>query len=435
MRFRMYDLIEKKKHKKALTEEEIREMITCYTAGEIPDYQMSAMLMAIWYSGMTDEETGWLTMAMAESGEQLDLSGIPGTKLDKHSTGGIGDKTTLVLGPLMAELGVPTAKMSGRGLGFTGGTVDKLESIPGLKSEFTEEEFIRLVRTVGFVDAAQTKELAPADKLLYALRDVTATVDSIPLIASSIMSKKLAAGADRIVLDVKCGSGAFMQDAASAKELARQMIRIGDLTGRKVTAVISDMNQPLGTAVGNSIEVQEAVAVLSGAGETRLVTLCTELAVEMLQLSDQARPYREDARAVVRKILAEGLALNRFREYVREAGGDPAALDRTELDAKYRKEVFMDREGYLASCNNSEVGLVSVMLGAGRSKKGESIDFEAGIRICKRLGEYISKDEPIAILYTNREEVLPEAAHRLTAAYTVSEEKPEVVPVVYEILR
>ena len=342
MKYRMYDLIEKKKHKIPLTLDEIQEMILAYTAGEIPDYQMSAFLMAVWFQGMTDEELSHFTLAMAASGDELDLSRVSGVKLDKHSTGGVGDKTTLVVAPVLAALGVPTAKMSGRGLGFTGGTVDKLESIPGLRSELTEEEFLRILRTVGFVDAAQTKELAPADKLLYALRDVTATIDSIPLIASSIMSKKLASGADKIVLDVKCGSGAFMRDISSAKALAGQMIRIGEHTEREITAVISDMDQPLGRAVGNALEVMESVEVLKGGGEERLVSLCIALAVEMLQLSDKARPTREEAEEAVKEILQNGAALDRFRAYVREAGGDPAALDRTQVETKYRKEILSD---------------------------------------------------------------------------------------------
>ena len=299
MKYRMYDLIEKKKHGGELTEDEIRSMITDYTAGQLPDYQMAALLMAIWFKGMTDRETTWLTLAMAQSGEQLNLKMVKGIKLDKHSTGGVGDKTSMILGPVLAALKVPTAKMSGRGLGFTGGTVDKLESIPGFRSDLTMDEFLQVLENVGFVDVAQTAELAPADKLLYSLRDVTATVDCIPLIASSIMSKKLAAGADRIVLDVKCGSGAFMQDPEKARALAAQMIRIGRLAGRETVAVISDMNQPLGTAVGNIIEVEEALEVLSGGGEERLHRLIIDLAVEMLQLSDQARATREEAAAAV----------------------------------------------------------------------------------------------------------------------------------------
>ncbi len=435
MKYRMYDLIEKKKHKIPLTEDEIREMITAYTAGDIPDYQMSAFLMAVWFQGMTDEELSCLTLAMAASGEELSLAQIPGTKLDKHSTGGVGDKTTLIVAPVLAALQVPTAKMSGRGLGFTGGTVDKLESIPGLRSELSEEEFLRILNRVGFVDAAQTKELAPADKLLYALRDVTATVDSIPLIASSIMSKKLAAGADRIVLDVKCGSGAFMSELSSAKELAGQMIRIGEMTGRAVTAVISDMNQPLGRAVGNALEVQEAVEVLKGGGEPRLVELSVRIAVEMLQMSDQARDSREAAVEAVTEVMQNGSALDRFRAYVKEAGGDPSALDRVGVETAFRKEIRAPRAGYLTACNTGEVGLVSVMLGAGRSRKDEAIDPEAGILVKKKLGESVSEGEVLAELFTNREGVLEDAEDRFLRAYSIDAEPPEDTPIIYDILR
>ena len=435
MNYRMYDLIEKKKHGLALTEDEIRETVNAYTSGEIPDYQMSALLMAIWFQGMTDEETATLTLAMADSGDQLDLSAIPGTKLDKHSTGGIGDKTTLIVTPVMAALGVYTAKMSGRGLGFTGGTVDKFESIPGLRSELTEEEFIRIVQEVGFVDAAQTKDLAPADKLLYALRDVTATVDSIPLIASSIMSKKLASGADKIVLDVKCGTGAFMKDADAAKALADQMIRIGKLTGREVVAVISDMNEPLGYAVGNSIEVQEAVGVLKGKGESRLSELCMTLAVEMLQLSDQAKSTRQEAEAAVREVIASGAALERLQRFVAAAGGDVSALERTASAAACTAEFVAAQEGYLTCRDAAEVGLISTSLGAGRSRKGDSIDFEAGILFRKKPGEYVQAGDVIAELYTEREEALSGALKRLADVYAILRERPEDRPVVYEILR
>ncbi len=460
MGYRMYDLIEKKKRKDPLSEEEIRWMIREYTEGRLPDYQMSALMMAVWFNGMTDEETTYLTMAMARSGDMLDLSAIPGTKVDKHSTGGIGDKTTLVVAPILAALGVPTAKMSGRGLGFTGGTVDKLESIPGLRSEFSEEEFLRILKDVGFVDAAQTKALAPADKLLYALRDVTATVDSIPLIASSIMSKKLAAGADRIVLDVKCGSGAFMQDRESAVALARQMIRIGDLAGRKVVAVISDMNQPLGHAVGNLVEVLEALEVLSGGGEERLRTLCMEIAVEMLQLSDHARQDREEAKAAVEEVIRSGAAMERCMAFYRAAGGDteylekafrnikeyPVTMDGDEtleavtvptvpIMAETMTPVYAKEDGFLFACDNAEVGMASVMLGAGRAKKEDVIDPLAGILILKKLGDPVRKGEPIAIFFTKDESVLPAAKERFLAAYTISEKKPEETSVILEILR
>ena len=435
MDIRINDLIEKKKRGEALDKEEIDVMVRDYTAGVIPDYQMSAMLMAIWFQGMTDEETTDLTLAMADSGDRLDLSSVPGIKVDKHSTGGVGDKTTLVVAPVLAALGVPVAKMSGRGLGFTGGTVDKLESIPGVRSEFSEEEFLRVLGKVGFVDAAQTKELAPADKKLYALRDVTGTVDSIPLIASSIMSKKIASGADRIVLDVKCGSGAFMGTPDSAKELAEQMIRIGQLAGRKTTAVISDMNQPLGRMVGNTMEVEEAVEVLKGGGEERLRTLCTALAVEMLQLSDKCCEKEEEARAKIEAVLNDGSALGKFRDFVEAAGGDAGFLDAPVLPAKYKKDVYPEKEGYLSSCNTAQVGLAASRLGAGRSKKDDIIDPAAGICILAKLGDRVSLESPIAVLYTNKEETLPEAESLLREAYIISDEKPEEKPVVLEVIR
>jgi pyrimidine-nucleoside phosphorylase len=434
MAYRMYDLIEMKKHNIPLNEDEIRWMVGEYTAGRIPDYQISAFLMAVWFQGLSDEETSFLTMAMAESGEMMDLSAIPGTKLDKHSSGGIGDKTTLILGPVMSALGIPTAKMSGRGLGFTGGTVDKLESIPGLRSEFSLDEFLQVVKDVGFVEASQTKNLAPADKLLYALRDVTATVDSIPLIASSIMSKKIAAGADRIVLDVKCGSGAFMQELSSAKQLAETMIRIGESVGRKTVAVISDMNQPLGRAVGNAIEVEEALEVLSGGGEERLRELVIRLAVEMLQLSDKAKATEEEAREEVIRVLTDGSAKERFFRYVERTGGNTDFQNSPSWKAAYQEPVYPKEAGYLYFCNASEVGLAAVILGAGRDKKEDVIDPAAGIRILKKLGDPVTPEEPIAILLTNKKDSIPAAKEKLLAAYSISQEKPEVRPVVEEVL-
>ncbi len=446
----MYDLIEKKKHKVSLTEDEISWMVRSYTQGEIPDYQMSAFLMAVWFQGMTDEELTWLTLSMADSGDRLDLSGIDGVKMDKHSTGGVGDKTTLVVTPVLAALGVPTAKMSGRGLGFTGGTVDKIESVPGARSELSEEEFIRVLRAVGFVDVAQTREIAPADKLLYALRDVTATVDSIPLIASSIMSKKLAAGADRIALDVKCGSGAFMPEQSSAEALADQMIRIGTMAGKRVIALITDMDQPLGCAVGNLLEVWEAIEVLSGGGEERLRELCIRLSVEMLLLSDRFSGTEEEAEAAVEQVLSSGQALERFLHFLREVGGDPSCLfegtDRTKpadpeqvlrsiSPGLIREEICMEKSGYLTSCDTKEVGMVSVMLGAGRKNKEDVIDPAAGILLKKKLGDHVEKGETVAVFYTNLPEVLPDAKTRFCNAYTVEDSKPEETPVIRRILR
>ena len=432
---RMIDLIEKKKRGNVLTDEEIRGMIREYTDGEIPDYQMSAMLMAIWFQGMTDEEITTLTLAMAESGDQLDLSAIPGTKVDKHSTGGVGDKTTLVLTPVLAALGVPVAKMSGRGLGFTGGTIDKFESIPGVRSELSEEEFLHLIETVGFVDAAQTKDLAPADKKLYALRDVTGSVDSIPLIASSIMSKKIAAGADRIVLDVKCGSGAFMNTFEGARELAEQMIRIGHLAGRETVAVISDMNQPLGRMVGNVMEVEEALEVLSGGGEERLRELCIRLAVEMLQLSDRRCADEAEARREVERVLQDGSAKKLFYAFIDAVGGDSSFLDHPVIPTAYDKKVYPERSGYLSACNTAEIGYAAALLGAGRSQKDDVIDPAAGIRILAKLGDPVSPDQPIAVLYSNRGEALADAERRVLDAWSISPEPLEVGPVVREIIK
>ena len=432
---RMVDLIERKKRGIVLTDGEIRGMIQAYTDGQIPDYQMSAMLMAVWIRGMNDDEITSLTLAMAESGDQLDLTSVPGTKVDKHSTGGVGDKTTLVVLPVLAALGVPVAKMSGRGLGFTGGTVDKLESIPGVRSELTEEEFLRVLRDVGFVDAAQTKELAPADKMLYALRDVTGTVDSIPLIASSVMSKKIAAGADRIVLDVKCGSGAFMTEPGTARELAEQMIRIGKLAGRTTVAVISDMNQPLGRMVGNAMEVEEALEVLSGGGEERLRELCIRLAAEMLQLSDRCCKTGEEAAKEVERVLSDGSAKKKLYDFVEAVGGDSSFLDHPCIPAKYELKVYSKESGWLSACDTAGIGNAAALLGAGRSRKEDAIDPAAGIRIPVKLGDRVSPDLPIAVLYTNRQETLAAAEELVRNAWSISQEKPELRPVVLETLR
>ena len=435
MKIRITDLIEKKKHGMALSEEEIKAMVQDYTAGAIPDYQMSSMLMAIWFQGMTDEETTYLTLAMADSGDRLDLSSVPGIKVDKHSTGGVGDKTTLVVTPVLAALGVPVAKMSGRGLGFTGGTIDKFESIPGMRSELSEEEFMDILKRVGFVDAAQTKELAPADKMLYALRDVTATVDSIPLIASSIMSKKIAAGADRILLDVKCGSGAFMGSYDEAVKLAEQMIRIGKLAGRKTAAVISDMDQPLGRMVGNAMEVEEAVEVLKGGGEERFRELCICIAVEMLQLSDRCCSDENEAREKIEAVIKDGSAFRKLCDFVDAAGGDAGFLEHPVIPTGFEKRVYPPAEGYLTSCNTAQVGIAASRLGAGRSKKDDIIDPAAGIRILAKLGDHVSPEEPLAVLFTNKEESLEEAEKLVLEAYRISGDRPEQRPVVLEVLR
>ena len=436
---RMYDIIDKKKRGGALTKEEIEFFVKGYVDGSIPDYQASALMMAIWYKGMDKRETADLTLAMAHSGDMIDLSEIPGVKVDKHSTGGIGDKTTLIIGPILASLGAKVVKMSGRGLGATGGTIDKLDSIPGFSSERTDEDFIRQVIEIGVVDAAQSGNLVPADKKMYALRDVTATVDSIPLIASSIMSKKLASGADVIVLDVKCGTGAFMQDYESAKSLAEAMTEIGEMCGRKVYAFITDMNEPLGRAVGNSVEVLEAVEVLRGQGEERLTKLCIELSKCLLIMSDvmgcgeyNDENLRKKAEEMIRETIANGKALEKFREFVRAQGGDDSFVDDPLVlkQPLYSRDIAAPKDGYLTRCNASEVGNVSCILGAGRITKEDKIDSSAGIRVYKKLGDHVDTGEVMATLYTDKESILDEAEKRFLNAYEIDINKTEPGPVI-----
>ena len=434
---RMYDIIDKKKKGDALSDEEIEFFVKGFTSGDIPDYQASALMMAICLKGMNEAETTKLTMAMMESGDVMDLSSIEGLKLDKHSTGGIGDKTTLVIEPIMAALGGKVAKMSGRGLGATGGTIDKLDSIPGFSSELSEERFIEQVKEIGMVDAAQTKNLVPADKKLYQLRDVTATVDNISLIASSIMSKKLASGADVILLDVKCGSGAFMQDYESAVKLAETMIKIGNNCGRRTAALITDMDQPLGHAVGNSLEVLEAVEVLKGHGEERLTEICKELSAYlyvMSDLSDEKDESKrwEEAYRVIDEVISSGKALLKFREFVKAQGGDDSFVDDPTVlkQALYKKDIISDRDGYLSYCDATKVGLVSCMLGAGRVTKEDSIDSSAGIIINKKLGDHVESGEILATLYTDKQDVLEKAEENFLSAYRISDNKVEKRPVI-----
>ena len=436
---RMYDIIDKKKRGGALTKEEIEFFVKGYVDGSIPDYQASALMMAIWYKGMDKRETADLTLAMAHSGDMIDLSEIPGVKVDKHSTGGIGDKTTLIIGPILASLGAKVVKMSGRGLGATGGTIDKLDSIPGFSSERTDEDFIRQVIEIGVVDAAQSGNLVPADKKMYALRDVTATVDSIPLIASSIMSKKLASGADVIVLDVKCGTGAFMQDYESAKSLAEAMTEIGEMCGRKVYAFITDMNEPLGRTVGNSVEVLEAVEVLRGQGEERLTKLCIELSKCLLIMSDvmgcgdyNDENLRKKAEEMIRETIASGKALEKFREFVRAQGGDDSFVDDPLVlkQPLYSRDIAAPKDGYLTRCNASEVGNVSCILGAGRITKEDKIDSSAGIRVYKKLGDHVDTGEVMATLYTDKESILDEAEKRFLNAYEIDGQRVEPGPVI-----
>lgn len=441
---RMYDIIDKKKYGQKLSKEEIRYVVDAYTKGDIADYQMAAFLMAVWCKDMDAEETLELTMAMAESGDMLDLSMIPGTKLDKHSTGGVGDKTTLSVGPIIASLGIPMAKMSGRGLGHTGGTIDKLESIPGFSSDLSDERFIEIVKTVGFSDAAQTKNLAPADKKIYALRDVTATVDNYALIASSIMSKKIASGADAILLDVKCGSGAFMQDKESARKLAECMIEIGKLANRKVRAIISDMNEPLGNTVGNALEVKEAIDLLKYGFDypdpdivdkrySRLVLIvCREMVLMSDIFNDEASVYKnlpeeekiKEAERMVREAVDSKKAYEKLKEFIISQGGNDAVCEDYSLlpKAKFSKEVKLPYEGVLVSCDTKEVGMASLILGAGRLKKEDDINYAAGIKLFYHLGDKVKREDTFAIIYTDDKDSLEAAEERLINAYKLMDE-------------
>lgn len=427
---RMYDLIEKKKLGEPLSDEEIRRLIEGYTEGTIPDYQMSAFLMAVCFQGMDIEEITEMTLAMARSGEMADLSGIHGTKVDKHSTGGVGDKTTLIAAPMAAACGIPIAKMSGRGLGFTGGTVDKLESIPGYRTALSREEFFRNVNEVGISLIGQSGELAVADKKIYALRDVTATVDSIPLIASSIMSKKIAAGADAILLDVKAGSGAFMKTEQQAIDLAGTMVAIGKQAHRRTIALITDMNQPLGNTAGNAIEVEEAIQTLQGNGPQDLTELCVRLAGNMLFLAGKGE--LEDCLEMARRSLKDGSAYEKFYRMVQRQGGDVSYLENPSLFPKAQEyAVTALQDGYLFSMQTEEIGAVAGLLGAGREKKGDAVDPAAGIRFLKKTGDAVKQGEPIALLYTNLPQKVREAQQRYQNAVVISQEKPKQTPLIY----
>ena len=428
---RMYDIIVKKRNGEALTDEEIAFFVKGYTDGSIPDYQASALLMAIYFQGMTEHETAVLTMEMAHSGDMLDLSAIKGMKADKHSTGGVGDKTSLVLTPLAASIGIPVAKMSGRGLGYTGGTIDKLESFPGFTTGISEETFIHNVNTIGIAIAGQTKNMAPADKKLYALRDVTGTVDSIPLIASSIMSKKLAAGADVIVLDVKTGSGAFMKTEEDSIKLAEEMVKIGNNVGRKTLAVISDMDEPLGYAVGNAIEVKEAIDTLNGHGPADLLELCLTIGSLMAMGTGKADSV-EEARKLLLEKLNDGSALKKFAEFVEAQGGDSAPVFNTELlpQASIVREVTAPVDGYVSHIESDRVGISAMKLGGGRETKESEIDLSVGILINKKVGDSVKKGEKIAALYANDEAKLVAAIDELTQAYSYSQtpvDRPKLI--------
>lgn len=417
----MVDIIRKKRDGGSLTKEEIEFFINGYVKGEIPDYQVSALMMAIFFKGMNDEETGNLTLAMLHSGEKLDLSSIKGFKVDKHSTGGVGDKTSLVLTPMVAACNVPVAKMSGRGLGHTGGTIDKLESFKGFSTAISNEQFINNVNTVGISIMGQTKDLAPADKLLYALRDVTATVDNMSLIASSIMSKKLAAGADGIVLDVKSGSGAFMKNDKDAFELAEKMVAIGKHSGVKTMAVISDMDQPLGRAVGNAIEVREAIDTLYGRGPEDLRELCLTLGSYMVSFAKGILP--EEARAMLIDVLDNKKALDKLADFIEAQGGDRNDVYNPDNLPKAAKKVdfVADRDCYVSSIMSEDIGTASLLLGGGRRSKEDVIDLSVGIYLNKKVGEKCSKGECIATLYGNDDGKLSEGLERLRKAYDFSD--------------
>lgn len=403
---RMVDIIAKKRDGKELTTEEIKFFINGYTDGSIPDYQVSALAMAIFFKDMTDRERADLTMAMVESGETIDLSAIEGIKVDKHSTGGVGDTTTLVLGPLVAALDVPVAKMSGRGLGHTGGTIDKLEAVEGFHVEITKEQFIDIVNRDKVAVIGQTGNLTPADKKIYALRGVTGTVNSIPLIASSIMSKKIAAGADAIVLDVKTGAGAFMKTEEDAKELAHAMVRIGNNVGRQTMAVISDMSQPLGFAIGNALEVKEAIDTLKGEGPEDLTELVLVLGSQMVVLAKKANTL-EEAREMLIEVMKNGKATAKFKEFLSNQGGDSSIVDNPEKmpQAKYVIDVPAKTSGVISNIVADEIGIAAMLLGAGRATKEDEIDLAVGLMLRKKVGDAVKEGEPFATIYANRENV------------------------------
>lgn len=433
---RMYDLIMKKRNGGILSRKEIQYMVMGFTKGEIPDYQMSAMMMAIYFQGMNEQETLDLTMVMAESGDTLDLSGIHGVKCDKHSTGGVGDKVSLILGPMAAAAGIPVAKMSGRGLGHTGGTIDKLESITGFHTSMEQEDFIKQVNEIGIALVGQTAHLAPADKKIYALRDVTATVDNMSLIASSIMSKKLAAGADTIVLDVKCGNGAFMKTPKDAKTLAETMVKIGNGAGKKTIAVISDMNEPLGYAIGNALEVAEAVEVLKGQGEARLTELCITLGSYMLYGTGLCKKP-EDGRQKMTEVLKNHSAYQKFLSFVAAQGGDIEEIKDTKklVHAKYVVEVNAPKAGYISCIQAEEAGMAALMLGAGRETKESTLDYSAGFRLLKKTGDKAAKGEAIALLYANMEEKILPARQRFLDAVSFSAEPVLREPLIKHVIQ
>ncbi len=430
----MVDVIQKKRNGKELTKEEINFFIEGYTKGDIPDYQASALMMAIYFNGMKSNETALLTQAMVESGETIDLSAIKGHKVDKHSTGGVGDKTTFIVGPLVASVGVPVAKMSGRGLGHTGGTLDKLESIKGFHIEMTKEEFVNNVNTHKLSVAGQTGNLAPADKKLYALRDVTATVDSIPLIAGSIMSKKLASGADGIVLDVKTGSGAFMKKLEDSEALAREMVNIGNNLGRNTVAVISDMSQPLGFEVGNANEVREACQVLQGENIEDLRLLSLELASHMTVIAGAFDDF-DTAYNTLEENLKNGKAFESFRTLVQAQGGDVSVIDDLSKlpQAKHDIEVTAHQDGYVTEIDAESVGVAAMYLGAGRATKDDQINHGVGITLKKKVGDKVEKGEALVVLHSDEEDV-QNSINKINEAYTVSKQPTEKPQLIYKVI-
>lgn len=432
---RMYDLIRKKKCGGELSSEEIRYMINGFTDGSIPDYQMSAMTMAICFQGMNPKETVDLTLAMRDSGDVLDLSKIQGVKVDKHSTGGVGDKTSLALAPIVAALGVPVAKMSGRGLGHTGGTIDKLECFPGFTAELSEETFVHNVNTIGIAIAGQTANLAPADKKLYALRDVTATVDQMSLIASSIMSKKLAGGSDAIVLDVKTGNGAFMKELKDSVALAKEMVAIGTMAGKRMAAVITDMDQPLGSAVGNSLEVIEAIETLRGEGPSDFKEVVFALGAQMLVFAGKAAETAE-AKSLMESAIADGSALSKFAEFVRAQGGDAAAVYDTSLlpVASQILVVESPRDGYVHRILAEDVGIACMTLGGGRETKESKIDLSVGIRLRKKNADAVKRGEPLAVIYGNDAAKMEAARAKIAGAYEISDEPREKEAVIRQYI-
>jgi len=431
----MVDLIEKKKNGLSLSKEEIGYIVNGYVNGDIPDYQISAFLMAVYFKGMNMEETANMTMAFVNSGECINLSQIEGIKVDKHSSGGVGDKLSLVIIPLVAGCGIPVAKMSGRGLGHTGGTIDKLESIKGFNTALSREEFINNVNKYKMAIVGQSPNLTPADKKIYALRDVTATVDSIPLIASSIMSKKIAAGADCIVLDVKVGSGAFMKSVEDAKNLARTMVEIGKSLNRKTVALVTDMNQPLGHEVGNANEVKEAIEILKGNGDEDETTIALTIASYMAVLGGAYKEF-DDAYRNLTNDIKSGKAINKFREFIRIQGGDTSIVDNPELlpQAKKHIEVVSNNSGYVTAIDAQKIGVAAMLLGAGRKTKEDTIDHSAGITMMKKIGDKVAEGDTLCILHTNIDEY-NEAYNMANEAFDIGNAKPDPVKFIHDIIK